>query len=294
MPTFTPAAFDYYAVSSFEEAIKILQENEDAKVIAGGQSLLPMMKLRLLTPNVLVDIGKVPGLNYIREEEDFIAIGALATHDEVANSDLLRQKCPLLSEAASRIADQQIRNRGTIGGSISHADPAADYLSTLVALEARVVIKGPQGERTVDAKDFFIDVFTTALEPAELVKEVKVPILSPRTGHAYMKFIKREGEFSTVNVAVLLTLDEEDMVKDVRVGLGAVAPKPLRAVKVEEALAGKKISEELIREASQYADEGTDPPSDVHASSEYRRHLVKVMTRRALLRALERARGVFK
>ncbi len=291
MPTFTPAPFDYYAVKSLDEAIAMLKENEDAKVIAGGQSLLPMMKLRLLTPKILIDIGKIPGLNYIREEGNELAIGALTTHDDIAVSDLVKRKCPLLSEAASKIADQQIRNRGTIGGSISHADPAADYLPTLLVLGAKVVTKGPNGERIIEAKDFFIDVFTTALEEAELVREVRVPIMEEKAGYAFMKFIKRELEFATVNAAIILSLDENDIVKDVRIGLGAVGPKPIRAKKVEEMLLGKKISKELIEEASQYADEGTDPPSDVHASAEYRRHLTKVITKRGLLKALERIKG---
>ncbi len=291
MPTFTPAPFDYYEAHSLEEAIKLLKEHEDAKVIAGGQSLLPMMKLRLLRPSVLVDIGKIPELKYIREEGDHIAIGATVTHDEIAMSELIQSRCPLLSEAASRIADQQIRNRGTIGGSISHADPAADYLPTLLVLDAEVVIRGEGSERVVPAKDFFVDVFTTALEEGELVKEVRVPIMEPSTGYAFMKFIKREQEFATVNVAIILSL-EEGVVKDVRIGLGAVGPKPIRAEKTESMLRGKKITRELIEEASKYADEGTDPPSDVHASAEYRRHLVKVMTKRGLLVALERAGGV--
>ncbi len=290
MPTFTPASFDYYEATSLEEAIRMRKENEDAKVIAGGQSLLPMMKLRLLRPSVLIDIGKIQGLRYIKEEEGYIAIGAITTHDEIANSKLIQSRCPLLSEAASRIADQQIRNRGTIGGSISHADPAADYLPTLLALDAEIVIKGSESERVLPAKDFFIDVFTTALEEGELVREVRVPFIEPGVGYAFMKFIKKEQEFAMVNVAILLSL-EGDVVKEVRIGLGAVAPKPIRAEKTESMLKGKKISKELIEEASKCADEGTGPPSDVHGSSEYRKHLVKVMTKRGLLLALERAKG---
>ncbi len=291
MPTFTPAPFDYYEARSLEEAIRLLKGHEDAKVIAGGQSLLPMMKLRLLRPSVVVDIGKIPELKYIRDDGSYIVIGATVTHDEIAMSELIQSRCPLLSEAASRIADQQIRNRGTIGGSISHADPAADYLPTLLVLDAEIVIKGEGSERVVPAKDFFIDVFTTALEERELVKEVRVPAMEPSIGYAFMKFIKREQEFATVNVATVLSLDK-DVVKDVRIGLGAVAPKPIRAEKTESMLKNRKISKELIEEASKYADEGTDPPSDVHASAEYRRHLVRVMTKRGLFIALERAGGM--
>ena len=286
MPTFTPAAFDYYAVSSLDEAIRMIQENEDAKIIAGGQSLLVMMKLRLLTPSALIDISKVPGLDYIKEEEGYIALGALTTHQAIYKSSLLTAKCPLLSEAAGRIGDVQIRNRGTIGGSVSHADPSADYPAVLLALEAKVVAKGPSGERMIDAEDFFLDVFTTALGPNELVKEVRVPIIGENEGQAYIKFIRRESEFAMVNVAVCLTIGKDRTVEKARIALGAVANRAVRAKKAEGMLEGEKISKELIEKVSKVADEETDPPADIHASAEYRRHLVKVWTRRLLEQVL--------
>jgi len=286
VPTFTPAAFDYYAVSSLDEAIKMIQENEDAKIIAGGQSLLVMMKLRLLTPSALIDISKVPGLDYIKEEEGYIALGALTTHQTIYRSSLLTAKCPLLSEAAGRIGDVQIRNRGTIGGSVSHADPSADYPAVLLALEAKVVAKGPSGERVIGAEDFFLDVFTTALEPNGLVKEVRVPIIGDNEGQAYIKFIRRESEFAMVNVAVCLTIGKDRTVEKARIALGAVANRAVRAKKAEGMLEGRKISKELIEKVSKVADEETDPPADIHASAEYRRHLVKVWTRRLLEQVL--------
>jgi carbon-monoxide dehydrogenase medium subunit len=269
----------------------MIEEKEDAKILAGGQSLLAMMKLRLLTPGALVDIGKVPGLDYVREEGDHVAIGALATHQIIHESEIIKSKCPLLSDAAGRIGDVQIRNRGTIGGSISHADPAADYPPALLALGGKVFIWGKDGGRVVDAEDFFLDVFTTALKPAELVREVRVPLARAHEGHAYIKFIKRESEFATVSVAVRLVLDRVRQVEEVRVALGAMANKAIRALAVEDRLRGKRISEELIEEASNVADEGTSPPTDVHASAEYRRHLAKVLTKRALLQALSESEG---
>lgn len=294
MPTFTPAAFDYYSVKSFDEAIKMIGEHEDAKVIAGGQSLLAMMKLRLITPRVLVDISKVPGMDYVKEGADGLEIGALATHQAIHESDLLRSRCPLLGETAGRIGDVQIRNRGTIGGSISHADPSADYPPALLALDAKIVARGPAGERTIDAKDFFLGVFATALEPAELVEEVRAPAIGPQEGQGYVKFIRRESEFAIVNVAVRLALGKDRRVKLARIALGAVANSAIRAQSAERILEGKVADEGLVESASEAVAEGLDPPSDTHASADYRRHLAKVWTKRLLLKTLagleERAR----
>jgi carbon-monoxide dehydrogenase medium subunit len=285
VPTFTPAAFDYYPVESLDEAIDVMKKNDDAKIIAGGQSLLAMMKLRLLTPRILVDISKVPGLDYIEEKDGHIAIGALATHQAIHESDLVRSKCPLLSEAAGRIADVQIRNRGTIGGSISHADPSADYPTALLALESRILAKGADGERVVDARDFFVDVYTTALRPVELVTEVRVPNIGENEGQAYIKFVRREAEFATVNVAARLTVGKGGLVERARISLGAVANKAIRARAVEKKLEGKTISKDLIEAASKVADDGTDPPTDIRGTAEYRKALAKVCTKRALMQA---------
>jgi carbon-monoxide dehydrogenase medium subunit len=285
MPTFTPAAFDYYSAKSLDEAIRLLREHDDAKLIAGGQSLLAMMKLRLIEPKVLVDISKIPALDYLKERDGQLVIGALATHQAIHDSELVRSKCPLLSEAAGRIADMQIRNRGTIGGSISHADPSADYLPVLLALEGSIVAEGAGKEMVIGAKDFFVDTFTTALGPAEVAKEVCVPIIAANEGQAYVKFIRREAEFATVNVAVRLIVGRGGLVEKARVALGAVANTAIRATAVEEILEGKKISEDLISKASKVADQGTDPPSDIRGSAAYRKHLAKVWAKRALLRA---------
>ncbi len=291
VPTFTPAAFDYYPVESLDEAIRLVQNHEDAKVLAGGQSLLAMMKLRLIAPKVLVDISKVPGLNYMTEKDGEISVGALTTHQAIHESALLKLKCPLLSEAAARIGDVQIRNRGTIGGSISHADPSADYPPALLALDCKVVAKGPSGERAIDANRFFLGPFETALEPAELVTEVRMPAIRPNEGHGYVKFIRRESEFAIVNVAVRLALGKKGRVELARIALGAVADHAVRAESAEKIMEGKVMSEELIEDASNAVVEGMNPPADTHASADYRRYLAKVWTKRLLQKTLVRLEG---
>jgi carbon-monoxide dehydrogenase medium subunit len=288
----TPRKFDYFAPKTIAEAVELLSTREEAKVLAGGQSLIPLMKLRIASPRCLIDITKVPGLSYINKtDNDGLAIGSLTTHDKIENSDLIRKYCPILSEAASNIGDQQIRNKGTIGGSICHADPAGEFPYTILAVEAEIVAQGSNGCRVVKADEFFKDVFTTALANEEILTEIRIPSLPPRTGTAYLKLSRRAGDFAIVGVAALVTLGSQDICKRVRITLGAVGPKPLRAVDAERTLLGKAVEEKLILEAASVASHGTDPPSDIHGSADYRKAMIGEMVKRALNLAISRARG---
>ena len=276
-----PAAFDYVRAGSLDEALKLLSKHgDDAKVLAGGHSLLPAMKLRLAQPRVLIDIGRLSELNYVREEGGKIAIGALTTHYEIESSTLLREKCPLLPEVAGHIGDVQVRNRGTIGGSLVHADPAADWPAAALALEAEFEIAGPKGRRTVPAAQFFVDMLQTAVQPGEILSAIRVPT-TPKSV-AYEKFAQKASGFAICGVAVVVEAGAA------RVGITGVSGKAYRATAVESALRGK-FSASLIPGASGKAAQGVEALSDIHASSEYRSHLAGVLTRRALERALARA-----
>ncbi|MEM3614265.1 MAG: xanthine dehydrogenase family protein subunit M [Nitrososphaerales archaeon] len=286
-----PRSFEYLRPSTLQEAVQLLDKYEESKILAGGQSLIALMKLRLASPKYIIDITRIPGLSYVKEEGNKILIGPLTTHDTVENSPIIRNKCPILSEAAGRIGDQQIRNRGTIAGTLCHADPSADVPTTFLALDGEVVAMGKDGERVIKAKDFFQDFFTTALNPNEVVKEVRVPVLPPKTGTAYIKHARREGDFAIVAVAAIITLDENNVCKSASISLGSVGPTPLRAVEVENALVGKKLTDEVIVAASELADRGISPPSDIHGSAEYRAEMAKVFTKRAIRLALGRIGG---
>jgi carbon-monoxide dehydrogenase medium subunit len=286
-----PKRFDYFAPESLDEAIKILKEKEDAKVLAGGQSLIALMKLRLASPQALVDLNRVQdNLSYIREEKDYLAIGAMTTHDTVEQSEIIKQKFTLLNDAASKIGDQQVRNRGTIGGSCCHADPAADLPTALLALNPTFVAFGSNGLREINYKDFFVDTFTTSLEKDEILTEIRIPYLEPRSCSAYIKHSRREGDFAIVGVGVALVIEKAGNCKDARISLGAVAPTPIRASKAEKYLIGKKLTDQAIEEASERAGEGADPPSDMHGSREYRLDMIKVFTKRAIKLALSRVK----
>ncbi|MGI0072123.1 MAG: FAD binding domain-containing protein [Thermoplasmata archaeon] len=290
-----PRTFDYLAAQSLDEAMGFLAAHEESKVLAGGQSLLPLMKLRLASPSVLVDIGQIPDLSYIRPEEPGgpIAIGALTTHDAVARSDALRNLCPILPEAARNIADQQIRNRGTIGGSCCHADPASDLPPTLRALDARFSIVGAKGVRTVSADEFFVDLFETAVGPREILTRIDVPRFGPRWGWNYAKFNRREGDYPIVGVAIVVRLAERsDAIEEARIGLAAVGSTPLRARAAEKLLAHAEATPTVVAEAAERASADLRPGSDMHGSAEYRRHLVRVLVRRGLLAAVARAQLV--
>jgi aerobic carbon-monoxide dehydrogenase medium subunit len=272
-----PAPFDYEVAESADHAVALLgQHGEDAKLLAGGHSLLPLMRLRLAAPSVVIDIGRLHELDYVRENGDTLAVGALTTHYQVNRSELLRQRCPLLAHTAGEIGDPQVRHRGTIGGSVAHADPASDIPAVLVALDAEMVVHGPGGDRTVPASGFFRSIFESALGPQDLLTEIRVPKVAG--GWSYQKFNPRAQDWAIVGVAA-----------QVRNGGTAVAltnmgETPVRAGAVEEALAGGAAP----AAAAEHALEGTRPPNDALASAEYRRHLALVLTRRALEEAAAR------
>jgi carbon-monoxide dehydrogenase medium subunit len=285
-----PAAFEYTAVKSLDEALRLLDRHGDeAKLLAGGHSLLPLMKLRLASPRYVIDIGKLHGLNYIRLEEEQIAIGALTSHADVAASELIRGRCPLLAETAAAIGDVQVRNRGTIGGSLAHADPAADYPAAILALDAEIVATSGSGKRTIPAKEFFVDLLTTQLRPGEILTEVRVPALGPQAGTAYEKLYQPASGFAVVGVAARIAIGKGGKIEKVAVGVTGVGAKAFRATAVEKALRGKKASAKLFADASRSAAQGAEPLADIHASADYRREMAAVYTRRALERAFARA-----
>jgi aerobic carbon-monoxide dehydrogenase medium subunit len=276
-----PANFDYVRPASVDEAVALLKRHgEDAKVLAGGHSLIPAMKLRLARPSVVIDIGRIATLSYIREAGGAIAVGATTTHAEVETSKLLREKCPLLSETASHIGDVQVRNMGTIGGSLVHADPASDYPAAILALEAEIDLIGPRGKRTVRADQFFVDLLQTTIAADEILTEVRVPMTSRSV--AYIKTEQKASGFALAGVAVLASPT------GVRVGITGIAPKPYRATAVEQAI-GNQRTAHAIEVAAAYAADGVVPLADIHASAEFRAHLAQVNTRRALERAFARA-----
>jgi carbon-monoxide dehydrogenase medium subunit len=287
-----PAPFEYHAPKTLEEALRLMERHGDeAKLLAGGHSLLPLMKLRLAAPRYVVDLGRLKGLSYIREENGRIAIGALTTHAEIEHSALLAAKCPLLPETAAQIGDVQVRNRGTLGGSLAHADPAADYPAALLALDAEIVVASTKDARTIPAGEFFVDMMTTQLRPGEILTQVRIPPRGPRNGSAYAKLHQPASGFAIVGVAVRLALGKGSKIEQVAVGITGVGPKPYRAVVVERVLGGGSATPKLITDAVRHVTDGIEPLSDLHASREYRREMAAVYARRALERALARAAG---
>jgi len=272
--------FEYAAPTNLSEALTLLG-NGEAKALAGGMSLIPLMKLRLATPEQVVDLGRIAGLNYIRQDKDVIRIGATTTHYEVESSALLRAGCPLLAEAASNIGDIQVRNRGTIGGSIAHADPAADYPASLLALEARLVLVSSKSEREMPIADFFVDTFTTALEPGELIREVIVPVEDRSAGVSYQKVVQPASGFAIVGVAARIR-QSGGKVTFARVGVTGLAGKPYRASNVERALEGTAGSPSDIQKAAALVAQGVEANSDLHASANYRKHLALIHCMRAI------------
>ena len=280
-----PAQFDYEAPSSVDEALQLLAGagDREVKVLAGGQSLLPVLRLRMAAPELVVDLGRIPQLRGVRDEGDAIVIGAMTTHDDVTREPLVRQHALLLSEAARTVADPQVRHLGTFGGSLAHADPAGDMPAPALALDAEMVIAGPSGRRTVPASDFFQDLFTTAVEEGELLVEVRVPKHTGWGAH-YEKFNRVAQAWSIVAVAAAVRV-EGGTIAEARVALTNMGLVPLRARAVEEALVGREPTAEAVREAAGLAAEGTSPMSDANADEEYRRHLATVLTGRAVLAA---------
>jgi aerobic carbon-monoxide dehydrogenase medium subunit len=281
--------FEYHAPSTIQEALSLLaQYGGEAKILAGGHSLLPIMNLRLAQPKALIDIGKIPGLSGIREENGTIVIGAMTTHYLVESSSLLKQKVPILPETAAVIGDVQVRNRGTVGGSIAHADPAGDLPAAVVALDVQLKAVGPRGERTLKAREFFVDILTTALQPDEILTEIRVPAFAARTGSAYEKFPNPASRYAIVGAAAVITVDSSGVCQKASVGLNGITGKPVAAVGVEQALIGKRLSDQSILEAAAKAADGLDPLGDIFASAAYRAHLARVFTKRALTRASAR------
>ena len=278
----TPEKFDYYAPKTLDEAVKVLAEHgDDAKVLAGGQSLLAAMKLRLAAPRVLVDLNRVGELRGIRDEGERISIGAMTRYADVKNSDVVRRKCPLLPQTIEVIADTQIRNRGTIGGSIAHADPSGDMPAAALALDAELRAVSPRGERWIPVRDFFVTMYTTVLEPDEILAEVRVPALDGRKS-VYLKAARRPSDFAMVGVAALARRGSDGTLDDVAVAITGVGDRVYRAESVEQALRGKQPDDAALEQAAASATQGVDVASDVHASSAYRAHLTQVYVTRAL------------
>ncbi|HEV2385920.1 MAG TPA: xanthine dehydrogenase family protein subunit M [Candidatus Acidoferrales bacterium] len=287
-----PAAFEYFAPKSLDEALRLVDRHGgEAKLLAGGHSLLPLMKLRLAAPRYVIDLGRVRALRSIREEGGRLVVGALATHADIESSDLVRLKCPLLAETASEIGDVQVRNRGTIGGSLAHADPAADYPAAVLALDAEIVAASNSATRTIPAAEFFVDLLTTALRPGEILTEIRLPVAGRQAGAAYRKLHQPASGFALVGIAARLSLDSAGRIVSIGLGVTGVAVRAYRATAAEQALASKKPNPKLVADAAAKVAEGVEPLADIHASAAYRRASAAVYARRAIEAALLRAAG---
>ena len=285
-----PADFGYVAARSVEEATELLAKyGEEAKLLAGGHSLIPAMKLRLASPRYLIDLGRVPGLSGIKVDGESLTIGALTVHADVASSELVRQRLPGLAEAAAAIGDVQVRNRGTIGGSVAHADPAADFPVILTALNASFVAQGPSGRRTVAIENFFVDFYTTTLAADEVLTEIRVPLSPAGAGTAYAKLPHPASGYVVVSAGALIARDSSGRCASARVAIGGIGSGPRRAAATEAALRGQLLTADVIAAAAAKAAEGTDPEGDLYASADYKRHTVTVFGRQALEQAAQRA-----
>jgi carbon-monoxide dehydrogenase medium subunit len=282
-----PGSFEYYAPRSLSDAVKYLTEHkDDVKILSGGQSLLPLMKMRLSKPGHIVDIGRIPGLDTITEDGNSLLIGALVTHAQIEDSELLKNKCPLLPRTATTIADVQVRNRGTIGGSIAHADPAGDWPPAILVLDAEIKVAGPSGERWVKCDDFFLGLMTSVLEADEVVTAIKVPV----TGNdktAYLKAAPRSSGFAVVGVAVRMALESSGMCSRIALGITGITDKAFRAKRLETMLTAKKLDTQLIEAAAAEATRNIDVIEDINGSSEYRAHLTHVYVARAIQAAMQ-------
>ena len=286
-----PAEFEYHAPTSVQEAIGLLQQYDgEAKILAGGHSLLPLLKLRFLQPAALIDIARIPNLDYIRTADGKLVVGALATYNALENAESV-QRIGVLHDVVKQVGDVQIRNRGTLCGSLAHADPAGDPPAVAYALDAELQVQGPNGARTVGVDEWFVDTLQSALEPDEVLTEVRLNAATERTGSAYRTFEQPASHYALVGVAALLTLAADGTVERCRIGVTGVGPVAYRAKDVEAALQGKRPDEATIRDAAEQVVNGVDVLSDLHASVPYRSHLAKVYTRRALAAALARATG---
>lgn len=287
-----PPRFEYLTPQTLEEAVALLGKyGGEAKVLSGGQSLIPLMKLRLASPGYLVDINRIPGLQYIKEVDGSLRIGALTREADLEASDLVRSKYPLLFDTAGVIADPLVRNMATVCGNLAHGDPANDHPATMLALEAEVVAVGPKGQRKIPVASFFTGLFTTALAPDEVLTEIRIPAPPPRSGGAYLKMERKVGDFATAAVAAQVTLDSGGVCQRVGIGLTNVGPTPIKAARAEGFLRGRRPDAAAIKQAAQLAAEASQPSSNLRGPAEYKRDLVRVLTARALTRALERAGG---
>ncbi|HMQ30096.1 MAG TPA: xanthine dehydrogenase family protein subunit M [Chloroflexaceae bacterium] len=286
-----PSAFDFYAPKSLDEAVALLgRHGDDAKVLAGGQSLIPAMRFRLAAPAVLVDINAIAGLDHIREDGSHLLIGALARESALEEHAFIGERYPLLADAAHVIADPLVRNRATVGGNLAHADPANDHPAVMLAYGAELRAHGPGGPRAIAIDDFFTGMFSTALEPDELLTEIRIPRPGPGAGGAYLKVERKVGDYAISAVAVQLTM-EGDTCKAIRIGLTNVSPAPMRAEEAERILAGRPLSDELLEAAGRAAAAACDPSADLRGSVEYKRDLTRVLVKRAVRKAAERAAG---
>ena len=286
-----PPAFDYVAPTTLSEAISLLSQNGDAKILAGGQSLIPMMRFRLAAPAILIDINRLTDLEYIREDGGWLKIGALTREAMIDGSSLIRERYPLLADTARVVADPLVRNMSTIGGNLAHADPANDHPATMLAYGAQVVATGPQGERVIPVSDFFLGPFESALSADEILTEIQIPVPEAKSGGAYIKLERKVGDYATAAVAVQIRLDENGNCAYAGMGLTNVGLTPIKATAAEEALKGQALNDSAIREAARLAAEAAEPESDHRGSAEYKRHLVKTLSVRALRKAAGRANG---
>lgn len=286
-----PQSFQYESPGTVADAIALLQKyGDEAKILSGGHSLIPMMKLRFATPEYLIDINGIPGLSYIREEKGVMKIGALSRESEIEHSDLLKKHFPIFADVTKLIADPQVRNRGTIGGNLAHGDAANDHPAVMMALNATVVATGSGGSRTIPIDEFFFGFYTTALKPDEILIEIQIPIPPADTGSAYHKLERKVGDYATAGVAVQLTVDEKGVCKAIGIGLTNVNPTPLRATRSEQALLGKLLNDENIALAAKFASEDCSPSADLRGSEEYKRAMVAVLVKRMVAKALERVK----
>ena len=286
-----PANFDYVAAKNLDEALSLLAKNKDnAKILAGGHSLIPAMKLRLAQPQLLIDLGRIKDLAYIKEEKGQLRIGAMTTHYEIESSERLQSICPLLPETATHLGDVQVRNKGTIGGSLAHADPAADWPAAIIALSAELVAVSGKGERIIKADDFFVDLLTTALQPGEILREIRITPPTGKVGQSYVKVRQPASGFATVGIAVTLTKDAKGNCQSAGVGVTGVAAKPYREAGVEQALKGSSLDAKTISAIAAHVADGVDAISDLFTSAEYRKHLATVYAKRAIEAAAARAK----
>jgi aerobic carbon-monoxide dehydrogenase medium subunit len=287
-----PGAFSYAAPASVPEAIELLgQHGFDAKVLAGGQSLIPVMRFRLMEPKYLIDINKIPGMDQVEERNGYLSIGALARETAVERSNIIRERYPIILETAEMIADPLVRNLATMGGNLAHADPGNDHPATMLALRAEVVAVGPNGERVIPIDELFVDSFATSLEPDELLTEIRVPAPKPRSGGSYAKLERKVGDYAVAATAAYVELGDNGTVQQAGIALTNASYMPIRASNAEQTLVGDTLSDELVRSAAEAASQEADPSSDLRGSADYKRAMIRTMTRRALNNAIERARS---